>query len=59
MQAAIGYQHATAAADARIAAALEKPLNPAEETEDQADDGDDQADDDGDDAAAGVPAPAG
>ncbi len=36
MQAAIRYQHATAAADARIAATLEAALNPA----------DDQADDD-------------
>jgi integrase len=51
MQAAIGYQHATAAADARIAAALEKALKPDEHQADEADD-----DDDG---ASGVLVPAG
>ena len=49
MQAAIGYQHATAAADARIAAALESALR-AE---------DDQADEDGDEGASSVAAPTG
>ncbi len=51
MQAPLGYQHATAAADARIAAVLEKALTPADED-------DDRADDDGEDGAAGVPVPA-
>jgi hypothetical protein len=56
MQAAIGYQHATAAADARIAEALEKALNGAG---DQADDDSDQGDGDDDDGASGVLVPAG
>jgi len=55
MQAALGYQHATATADARIAAALEAALDPDEDhadDEDQAQ-GDDQGDED-DDGAAGA-----
>jgi hypothetical protein len=49
--------HATAAADARIAAALEKALTPSDQDEDQGDEDDDQADD-ADDGAAGVLGPA-
>jgi integrase len=63
MQAAIGYQHATAAADARIAAALETALHAenaqAGEHKDQADENGGQGDDDGDGGASGVPIPAG
>jgi hypothetical protein len=44
MQAAIGYQHATAAADARIAAALEAGLAEAIGSEDQADEDDASSD---------------
>jgi hypothetical protein len=55
MQAAIGYQHATAAADARITASLEKALNAGD---DQADEDDGQGDDDDDDGASGAAVPA-
>jgi integrase len=54
MQAAIGYQHATAAADARITAALEGALSSGV---DQVDDGR-QGDEDDDGGASGVLAPA-
>jgi integrase len=59
MQAALGYQHATATADTRIAAALEAALNPDDDHADDADQdqGDDQGDDD--DGAAGALVPAG
>ena len=54
MHAAIGDQHATAAADARITASLEK-LNAGD---DQADEDDGQGDDDDDDGASGAAVPA-
>lgn len=56
MQAAIGYQHATAAADARISAALERALNAGD---DQADEDEDQGDDDEDDGLSGALVPGG
>jgi hypothetical protein len=43
MQAATGYQHATAAADARIAAALEKARKPAHRADDQRGHGEESA----------------